>query len=148
MADGDDDDDNENGPNSRTAPPAPDPSQSKESKKKKETNKFKSSDTDPELGQAAAPQKEPVKAAAEPSEAGTKKKKKKERNKFKVQHDEVSSTTSGEEELASHLKTHPQRPYLLMKPGDAWMDDQVSFELHDTSNSASGWADGPDQTKK
>ena len=148
VADDDSDDDDENGPDSQTAPQAPDPSQSGESKKKKkEKNKFKSGDTDPELGQAAAPQKEPAKATAEPSEAGTKKKKKKERNKFKVQHDEVSSTTSGEEELASHLKTHPQRPYLLMKPGDAWMDDQVSLELHDTSDSASHWAEGPDQTK-
>lgn len=129
-----DDDDDRSSPNWQTAPPAPDPSQSGESKKKKkEKNKFKTEGTTPELGRSETKQQETVETATESIETGTKKKKKKkERNKFKVQHDEISSTTtSGEEELVNYVKTHPQRTYLLMKPGDAWMDDQVSFGLPD-----------------
>nr|KAG5702117.1 hypothetical protein BaRGS_010383 [Batillaria attramentaria] len=61
-------------------------------------------------------------------------KKEKKKNKFKVQHAEVSSTTaSGDEELSGHLKTRPQRPHLLVKPGDDWMDDTRGTDAHDVS---------------
>ncbi|KAL8624396.1 hypothetical protein ACOMHN_012796 [Nucella lapillus] len=113
--------------------PATDDPQTKEKQKKKEKNKFKTEKT------VDSPESEKQKKSTEAEPASEnasekKKKKKKEKNKFKVQHSEISSTTAnGEEELRSHLKTSQQRTFMLVKPGDSWLDHQMSSAAEETT---------------
>ncbi|KAK7104859.1 CCAAT/enhancer-binding protein zeta-like [Littorina saxatilis] len=147
------DSDEEKASTSKATTPTTDLNQAGDKKKKKEKNKFKKEDASTESSPkhskeeekkivkgketAAEGEKKTVKGketAAESSETKTKKdrKNKKEKNKFKVQHAEISSTTAcGVEELTGHLKTRPQRPSLLVKPGDVWLDDHTSEGAED-----------------
>ena len=69
------------------------------------------------------------------------KKKKKKKNKFKIQHDEISSTTvDPSSELLSHMKSHQMRKYLLVKAGGEALDSQVIHMSH------RGFRPGPIQT--
>lgn len=65
--------------------------------------------------------------ASSKSKTGTSEKaRRQEKNKYKVQHADVTSTTlSDEESLTHHLKSPESRSYLLFKPGDSWLDNQV-----------------------
>ena len=64
------------------------------------------------------------------TQAAETKKKKKERNKYKIQHDEVSSTTvDPSSELISHIKSYKPRNYLLVKAGGEALDSQVIIFL-------------------
>ncbi|WAR19175.1 CEBPZ-like protein [Mya arenaria] len=61
-------------------------------------------------------------------EPGAKKKEKKEKNKYRVQHEEVSSTSKDPgEEYRTHMKAYVKRKYLLVKPGE-YFDTQVPID--------------------
>ncbi|KAL3875114.1 hypothetical protein ACJMK2_038048 [Sinanodonta woodiana] len=61
---------------------------------------------------------------------------KKERNKYRIQHDEVSSTSDAPGatfDLSTYIKTHKPHKYLLIKSGGDWLDeDKTSAESKET----------------
>ena len=91
----------------------------KEKKKKKKNEKITEQDQS-EKAENTDPQPS---TSAQPDETGSKKKKKK-KNKFKIQHDEVSSTTV--DPSSELLKSYQTRKYLLVKAGGEALDNQVT----------------------
>ncbi|XP_050405033.1 CCAAT/enhancer-binding protein zeta [Patella vulgata] len=54
---------------------------------------------------------------------------KKSKNKFKVQHDEISSsTTSPEEEIRNHIASYRPRKFLIVKPNEGLEDDKDAMD--------------------
>ena len=96
-------------------------SSKKEEKEKKKKKNEKNMEEKQEKVENADPQPS---TSAQVDE--TQKKKKKKKNKFKIQHDEVSSTTvDPSSELLSHMKSHQMRKYLLVKAGGEALNSQV-----------------------
>ncbi|KAK3593430.1 hypothetical protein CHS0354_020192 [Potamilus streckersoni] len=60
----------------------------------------------------------------------------KERNKYRIQHDEVSSTSDSPEAtfvLSTYIKAHKPQKHLLIKSGGQWLDDdKTSMESKET----------------
>ena len=107
-----------------------DTGQTGKKKKKKEKSKDDNesqSNTSESQPQTERKKKETSKEQEAVSQESKKeKKKKKQENKFKLQHEEVSSTTaSGEEELLSHVRAGQQQGRMLVKVADPWLDEQV-----------------------
>lgn len=60
------------------------------------------------------------------------KKKKKQKNKYKIQHEEISSTTPDSQSgkgwsPTTHQSSYTPRTYLLIKPGQEDLEEEVEF---------------------
>ncbi|XP_078314561.1 CCAAT/enhancer-binding protein zeta-like isoform X2 [Crassostrea virginica] len=79
---------------------------------------------------ATMPSTEEVKVEDEP---GGKQKKKKQKNKYKIQHEEVSSTTPDSQSskgwsFSTHQSSYNPRTYLLVKPGMEELEEEEDIE--------------------
>ena len=78
------------------------------------------------------PSAEEVKVEDEP---GGKQKKKKQKNKYKIQHEEVSSTTPDSQSskgwsFSTHQSSYNPRTYLLVKPGMEELEEEEVCDSH------------------
>ena len=78
------------------------------------------------------PSAEEVKVEDEP---GGKQKKKKQKNKYKIQHEEVSSTTPDSQSskgwnFSTHQSSYNPRNYLLVKPGMEELEEEEVCYSH------------------
>ena len=95
-------------------------------KEEKEKNKKKNEKTTEEEEAGVVENDDPQPSTSAQADEREKKKKKKKKNKYKIQHDEISSTTvDPSSELISHMKSYQPRKYLLVKAGGEDLDSQV-----------------------
>ena len=104
-------------------------------KEEKEKNKKKNEKTTEEEEAGVVENDDPQPSTSAQADEREKKKKKK-KNKYKIQHDEISSTTvDPSSELISHMKSYQPRKYLLVKAGGEDLDSQVVIVFRNFKNS-------------